>query len=624
MKMTEANVAINNNEDIDKSLVDSIDAILSKLNIQKVYFVDDAINLNIGKETFVGIVQSIIGMGKIDDLKAISIQAIDFNLDEEILIDHINKTWDDIKPSKQLRYYKNVYEIVGEPKAINDLNVSNHLKNFFNQGILQCLTPIQWDEKKDSIIQKIDEGKRIMVLFDQDLKLGKGRFTDQNIQGEDLILELKQKALGDKVLISLFTHTITGFGDELNKRKEICDATTLRSSDFFVLAKSRLDKHDLFADGIKKACLNTFCESIKESTIGILLKSQKNTIERLEAFDTYDFDHTVFKSSFTEGLWEPDTLLRITDIIFRDEVKKLMIQESYVPKVNTNICSARDVSNIEFKIKQETVHNLYNEKFRLRHQELYEANALLNELRRPIDNGDIFKIIDGEGKNRKFILVAQECDLMIRSAGDKIGKRSSKTAILLEISTFTEGQLFAEMEKTYKSQIEKKNFTNHYYSDKYKLEYFEESTNKNGIVNFKESFIIDLNVLDLIVFNGTGESVLDFDSPTYDAEFHNFAWRKRYELLKNFYLLLSKKIDTIYDKTLSIEDDSTVTQIHEAINISFSFINEIGIQVSYQKNKFNFGIQRISRLRLPKSKNLLDRYYQHLSRFAELHDFAKL
>ena len=111
------------------------------------------------------------------------------------------------------------------------------------------------DKKQDQIIKEILPGKKIMVIFDQDLKLAKGRYSEQLVQGEQLILELKNKAVADKVIISLLTHTTTSCDQELPKRSEICERiTALNVSDFFVLAKVRLEKPPLFADGLKKIC----------------------------------------------------------------------------------------------------------------------------------------------------------------------------------------------------------------------------------------------------------------------------------------------------------------------------------------------------------------------------------
>ncbi len=613
----------NQHDNVEQSILQNIEQIVSNLSISRIYFIDDAVNLNTEKATFIGLVEAVIADGKLNKLREINIQnAINFNTDEAVLIDHINEVWDQIKPGKQLNYYRKIYTIAGQPEAINDLNVSNHLKEFFPDNLIEFLTPNQWDEQRAEILQNIPEDNRIVILFDQDLKLADGRFSE-GIQGEQLIVEQKGEANAAKVIMALFTHTITDFIEELPKRKEICDRLpALTAGDFFVLAKSRLQKHALFADGLKKVCLNTFCEDIKTKTIELLKAAQEKTISKLEEFDTYAFDHTVFKSSFTEGVWEPETLLRITDVIFKDELRTLMCESNYVPAINSQICDAQNISGIEFKLDEQEGVNPYTEQYKLRNQELYESPTLLNQLRRPIDNGDIFVVTDGEQRNKKYILLAQECDLMVRSLDDKKGKRGARTATLLEIETYTETALFTDIKRFYEGQIAKKNFLNHFYADKFKLEYFENGTNKVGIVSFSKTITIDLNVLDLIVFNETGEAVLDLEAPTFNKDYHNFAWRSRFDIINSEFVQQAQRLDTLNAVLLTVQEPNIADEMAKKLNRLFSFITQVGIQVNYDNRKFNFGIKRIARLRLPKSKNLLDRYYQHLSRFAELHDFA--
>ncbi|WP_298740062.1 hypothetical protein [uncultured Chitinophaga sp.] len=596
--------------DIKPAILEKIQRLLTHSRVSKIYFIDDAIEQDTGKETFKGIVRTILDDGKVEELKRVAIKGIDFSTDEAVLFEHIDEVWDTLKPAKQLKYFEKAYTIAGTPDAINDLNVSNNLREFFSEGQIEFLTPNGWDSRRDEILQSIEEGTKIMVIFDQDLKLASGRYSEQQIQGEQLILELKEKVDPEKVIVSLLTHTATACEQELPKRTEICAKIhTLQLADFFVLAKVRLEKPELFADGLKKVCLNTYCETIKARTIDILKEAQLETIKRIEEFDTYDFDHTVFKSSHEEGVWEPETLLRITDVIFKDEVRKLMIAKRYVPSTNPTIISAFELSNIEFDI--DGTNSPYNERYKLRYQEVYEAGDLLNTLRKPIDNGDIFIITDGEKKGKRFVLVGQECDLMVRGAD---GKRGARTATLLEIETLSNDQLFKKMADKYKKEIERGKFKNHFFADRFKLEYFEIGTNKVGLVYFNKAITIDLNVSDLIVFNDVGEANLDLAVDGFDGRFHNDAWRKRFNLISTEFAETKAIIEKQCAAIANLEDDALKESMIVKFNHLFSFINKAGIQISYTPNRFSFGLKRIARLRFPKSKVLLDRYYQYLSR----------
>ena len=149
-----------------------------------------------------------------------------------------------------------------------------------------------------------------------------------------------------------------------------------------------------------------------------------------------------------------------------------MIDQNYMTSVNPEICAATEVSKVEFKVEDSI--NPYSERFKLRHKEIYEGGDLINGLRKPIDNGDIFEITEGEKKSKKFILVAQECDLMVRG---KDGNRGARAAVLLQIEPLTEKQLSTEIAKKYQKEIKDEKFNNHFFADRFKLEYFEEGKN---------------------------------------------------------------------------------------------------------------------------------------------------
>lgn len=598
-----------------------IEKLFALLKIEKVFFIDDLVNHNLTKENFIGLTQSILADGKIADLRSINIQnAIDFTKDEQILIDHISEVWDSIRPGKQKSYFEKLYTIAGTPDIIKDFKACVGLAEFFQGTQIEFLNPNAWDEKRDILLGQIENGKQAIVIFDQDLSKAQGRF-EQGTQGEQLILELKQLNISNKVIIALLTHTVTSYDQELPRRREICRRIpALSIIDFFVLAKSRLDKFEVFGDGLKKVLLNTYCEQVKYKTIEIIKAAQTTTIEELQKLDTYDFDYTVFKTSNTEGVWEPETLLRITDVIFRDAVRAQMLQSDYVSSMNKNICSAKEIANVEFKV--ENPGEPYKTRFKLRNQEIYEPGEYLNGLRKPIDNGDIFIVTDGELKDKKFILVGQECDLMVRGKIEDKGERGARSATLLEIEDMSDLQLIAEISRKYNSEMKKKKFSNHFYADRFKLDYFKSGSNDLGLVHFSKAITADLNILDLIVFNEMGEAVLDLSAPTFKSEFHNFAWNSRYELISKEFKELAENLDAKYLAISGLENVATKNAIQADINRQFTFIRKAGIQVNYENNKFSFGLKRISRLRNPKAKHLLDRYYLHLARLAEQHDFA--
>lgn len=619
--MADSQATPENSTEIEQIILDNIQTLITQQKIYKIYCIDDSLSLDHSKDAFKGLIRKLISLDKLREIQAIQLNSFDFTTDQAVLYEHIDQIWENLEPSTIKKYFNNLYRIDGKPEATKDEKSLNRLKQFFSDEQIIFLSPTQWDEQRDQIISSVPDGSKILLLFDYELIYSPGRFSvdDGGINGVDLILELKDQLGVDKVILSILTHTVIEFEEELSERKKICEANTaINSSEFFVLAKKRLQKASMLADGIKKVCLNSYCENIKRKTIDILELAQNKTIEKIKEFDTYDFDHTVFKSSYNEGVSEAETILRITDVIFKDEVRKLMISNNYLLTTNPEICAASDLSKIEFQVDPSI--NPYKKRFELRHQELFEPGNLVNPLHKPLENGDIFQITTGDNANKNFILVAQECDLMVRSDGS----RGARTAILLEIKKFSSDQLFAEVCRKFESDKNKKKVYNHFFADKFKLEYFESGHNNIGLVYFGKSMTVDLNALDLSVFDDNGETTIDLGVTNFEMRNYNAAWQQRYTHLKSFFEEKKSEVEELNNHINCISDEASKERVREYINLNFSFISKLGIRANYENNKFKFGIKRTYRLRQPKSNYLLSRYYQHLSRIAEQHDFAEI
>src|SRR5688572_21008536 len=133
-------------------ILENIQLLMQHEKVEKVYFVDDAVNQDTGIEKFKGIINDIIADGKIGELRQITIEGINFNTDSAVLLEHIDEVWSTLKHSKQLRYFDKVYSIAGKPEAIRDLNFTNILKDYFGPDQIEFLSPNEWDERNEAIL----------------------------------------------------------------------------------------------------------------------------------------------------------------------------------------------------------------------------------------------------------------------------------------------------------------------------------------------------------------------------------------------------------------------------------------------------------------------------------------
>lgn len=582
----------------DEETKQQLSEILEQIGISRVYFVDDAVDLIDDLDQFLGKVAQVIAEGKKAQLEEIKLQGINFGVPENAVRSHIRSAWNNINKSKQKKYIAQIFKIAGEENTDKDFKAISGVKNFFTKGIdVQTLSPNKWNESREEILESIGEGEKLLVLLDQDLKYAGGEFESR--KGADLIVALKQHIKDKKVICALLTHTISEVSHETSSREEICNDKELEVEDFFPLAKKRLENVQLFSDGIKKAVLNGYCETLKSETIKIIKTAYKKTANRVKAMDTYVFDRAVLKSSLNEGVWEPTTLFRMINFIFADYSQEEMIKRRYSAQVNPDIDLANNINQINFGMPESE--GSYEDHIELRKQELYERAELVNGLYKPIENGDIFRATNAT-KSENYILISQPCDLMVRAEG----LRNTKFVTLMKIT-------------------EKKQNDSKLSISKHRLPYYSHTEQKlfEGIVNFKEIIVADIDFLDLVVYNQEGVGKIDLNTNSACPPNFHAPWKKRHEIIVKKLKTIRERIENSKADLSKVEEESVRKNLLELTMPKVSFPCSIGKSVSYEDGIFDFGIERINRFRRPGADYLLEKFTKYNSRTAEPHDFAK-
>ncbi|TCZ73461.1 hypothetical protein [Flaviaesturariibacter aridisoli] len=589
-----------------KPTVDRLQDLLALLNITSVYYVDDENNLSdIDFQVISGEIEKIYGFNKQDALQAINFDGADWDMPKEGVISQFSSEWQTLPFEKKKEIYVEILKISGGEEIKLDFERAKRVQEQLPGGIVKIMSPQQWDTEKTKLNELIADGEMALVLFDEDLSHAGIKY--QSTKGHNLIAQVKQSAANNKVICSLLTHKISSAREELGFRDSLIEENpeiNLQVNDFFPLAKERLDNPEVFADGIKKTLLNKYFETIKQHTKALIKASYEDAAKRVDSFDTYDFDQTILQTSLREGVWVPETIIRIADIEFENKLKERMTKNDYVPIINEQLKYAEPFADIQFDIP--STMQPYSDKLLIRHAEIYDSGDIINKLRKPLENGDIFQI-----DQTKYILVAQPCDMMIRGMGKKKGIRNAKVATLLRIE---------ELDYNKKKQPDLAKA-----KDQHLLEYFENGTNKFGLVHFNSYLIVDIDVLDLCVFNEKGEAVIHFGEPKIDVSYLSSCWETRFGFL-------SAQLDELRKKILSVKEMiSSLPKDHQTVILDEFFpkavivaSNPLVLPIIKNDNltTLNFGITRVKHYKGTGAKTLLEKYTQHLSRTAELHDFA--
>lgn len=178
-----------------------------------------------------------------------------------------------------------------------------------------------------------------------------------------------------------------------------------------------------FTDFLSRLKVSLLNQQLTEKARSILLGAMDAAFTRLSEITLHEFMFAVTNSSPEEGVSELDTLLRLIGI----EQRAALLEQVHS---DTGILSTlQQIRDYRVTVRRKDLTSS-PELATLRSKEVFSLGSAINRLAQPIALGDIFKFVNCEGKNRYFVLLANECDLMLRSKGD----RAAKTLLLAELT----------------------------------------------------------------------------------------------------------------------------------------------------------------------------------------------
>lgn len=606
MENANKSVAQSRDNDVKKQL----NALLEIEGIKSVYFVDEANVVDV--DAMIGIITQGEYTGKKQEIGDVVRNLLPTELNYPSVSDYVRQIWEELGPIQQSALAAQIANIVN-PERGSDLTIVSKLQEYFDNLVL--LTPNQWKSQKSQISKN---KTKVLVLFDEELK---DSFPDK---GHKFIEEIVEEGWSIIVPI-IFSQSISTYSEEITWRNNLVEqsSNSLKKEDFFALSKSRQNDLGTFVDGLKKAMLNNYVEQIKNASLDIFDSAMKLTKQEITNLDPYHFDDVILKTSAKEGVWEPFTLLRILRIIQEDSIHNEMVQTSYVRRMNAAIETAKRINEID--ILKPSGYQPYIEKQRLRHKELFLSGNIINSLNYPLENGDIFEVQTLKGEEF-FILVAQECDLMVRNNGS----RNSNVGTLLPLEKIGLDDLSNSKKESTIKDLYKDVITTH------AIRYYDENQDTIAKIVFKNALHVSIDFLDLSVLNKNGRAQIFFDPSSEVILDLSQSWVNRYKLLKEKFENLSlqtakyqelvKKADSKiigrWIRRFFVRKDFT-QKLQTAILPPFSFPENIVNEVSFSNKSFELGIRRIQRLRDLEAKYLLEKFTRYQSRRADLHDFAK-
>jgi len=364
----------------------AITSICDELNIKNIIYVDDIFDLKHEVEQVIGWFEEL----RADDPDKCSeiLDGIPFE-DDDIWKNEVRSRFDSMDEDECSSLVQELNAELDDNQIQNDFESSNVLQDLFPDDKYIQIGPSEWESQKTRLISEAEGNNSLsLCMFDKDLYHAKNfRESSGNKNGLDLLENSISNMDANSFLFGIFSHHID-LNEELIKWREIAKDKSINKSQFLPLSKQRREDPSELAFGFQMMVLNIFSEKLKTIAEESFNNSHDNAIKKINELEVFDFHEMVMESSIKEGEWEINTLLRLYQTFQRDEIRRELLQNETIKDFNKYAIQARNINKHDL----DTDFNTPNQKWGIRHQELYQDTDTLNKLHHPLRNGDIFKI----------------------------------------------------------------------------------------------------------------------------------------------------------------------------------------------------------------------------------------
>lgn len=597
-------MATTDNADAIRNARSSIKKLFTRLDIKRVVCVDDQYDQQPSLSKFLDFYKFASEDFRSEDFSAFpGLQAIVL-ADPDLIRDRdLEKLWDGLTPKDQKRLFILIRTKVNSK---NDTDYAQTLKKVFQPQVVELkeLSLAQWRREKPQFLSEAKEVKTLF-LFDRDFRSEGGAENE----GETLIEDILVSGEEDTIMCGLLSHTF-GIEEEHSRLEEYGKENKTNKDSFIFISKKQLRDNPLeFARRIKLTALSPKFKKLKEISSNIIEAAHSKAFKEVDKIDIYDFEHIIFQSSALEGIWEPDTLFRLFGIHHRSSAREMARSDDQLYELATNI---RPISTVSIDSIDAPEHLSWQ----IRKLELYENSDYINNLRMPIELGDIFDV-KLQNNLKRFILIAQPCDLMVRTSGKR--KQTMTEVTFAEIIGLEDIQRKDEKG----DPLDQDAF--------FELPYFAEDRTKR-FVSFQKKYSIKLSIIDLCVYQGNGFAFLDINDPcpkrlipTWESHYKD-SIAKMKELIDQ-YEQINKACSKLLQEEAKQILDLTRARILALPEVFLLDRNEktslFTGDIDLVRKIVSYNLKRSGRLCQEYSTALLAKFAAFLARDAFEHDFGR-
>lgn len=467
----------------------------------------------------------------------------------------------------------------------------------------------EWRARKADLLA---DRKSTLVLFDRDFTR-EGAAEDA---GENEVEGLLADAPSDW-RIGLLTHTVIDSDAEVETWRTLSDKSEFNSSRFLVIAKGRLAQNPQeFPRMLKLTLLAPALEEMQQQVHEAVQEAWKQAHEHARMIDPYTLEAALTGDRTRDGAWGPETLLRVTTAFTQDKIRAKLRANAEVHRSSSLVTSLNNVKLAAIpdldRVRQELA--------QIERLEYYDSYEHLNGLYFPIEAGDIFvlqqlnavssnivnpspvepapsedqPLMRADAKTRDYlILLAQPCDLAIRSKGER-----SYDLSYVRVAPLTPPRDRVISQPGGNSPTA------------FDLPFFHQEGGVGMEVRLSRQQIVPLTALDMCAFNQDGCARLRADQSVPDHVLPN--WQKRFTKLQKWVRDTVKQYAEMQSDNIS---GPTVEVLTRALTGTGAW-PRLTSRILVSEGAVDYGIRRVTRLREPYRSALLSRMAQREARDA--------
>jgi hypothetical protein len=408
--------------------------------------------------------------------------------------------WNYLVPEAQDALYKRLAALEGDA-ARTHARFASDIRDLLGVPCA-AVQPDEWTLREDEFVKNAvteKDGARwctTLLLFDLDLhKAGRG-----NNGGATLALDVIAKNKGVDILCGIVS-SLVGADDEGAALPDVPNGFDYER--VVRISKADLpDKPNQFVYGVKRALLAPHVERLRAAASAIIASAHSAATVKVSELEIYDIVHAVITRSDEEGVRDFETLFRIHNVFYTDELRRRAYASGPLATIAAEL---RGVSLVAPSASKPTDRKTWE----LQRRGIYDDVIEVNRLHLAVELGDVFACEGRDGALVEYIVLAQPCDLMIRT---KTGRRRACHVLVARVS------------KSEPAKGEGESLGS------FNLPYYSEG-GKDVWVKFADHYTVPAWILDLCVYNDDGRARFRDDAETLPGL--NAAWTRHAALLKS-------------------------------------------------------------------------------------------